>query len=163
MNLIAAAQDRITDSLNAEGRSLRHVATGAVVCAALIGLVAAVSIARPQPAAPGDESSRHPLMRAIWPSLFSMTTLAALRVWNAPDSANRARALGFWGVLQASNLVMTFWRPQRRAGRVAAATTTALLTAAYAHAAASVDEKAASIAAPAGFAGLASVVAEPDA
>lgn len=162
MSLVDGARERLSESLNAEGRSLGHVAAGVAVCAGLIGLVAAVSVARPQPLAPGDEPERHPLLRAIWPSLFSLTTLAALRVWNAPASARRNRALGFWGVLHAANLILTVWRPTSRGERIAAATTTAVLTAAYAHAAADVDEKAANLAAPTGFAGLAAVIAEPN-
>lgn len=161
MSIADHAQDKLTESLNAEGRSAGHVAIGVAICAALIGVTAAVSVARPQPAAPGAKPSRHPLVRAIWPSLFSVTTLAALRVWNAPSSPERRRALGLWSVLQASNLVMTLWRPTRRSEQVVAAATTAALTAAYAHAAAYVDEKAATMTAPTGFAGLASLAATP--
>lgn len=161
MSIADHAQDKLTESLNAEGRSASHVAIGVAICAALIGVTAAASVVRPQPAAPGAEPSRHPLVRAIWPSLFSVTTLAALRVWNAPSSPERRRALGLWSVLQASNLVMTLWRPTRRSEQVVAAATTAALTAAYAHAAAYVDEKAANMTAPTGFAGLASLAATP--
>lgn len=161
MSLADHAQDKLTERLNAEGRSAGHVAAGVAICAALIGVTAAASILRPQPAAPGAKPSRHPLVRAIWPSLFSVTTLAALRVWNAPSSPERRRALGLWSVLQASNLVMTLWRPARRSEQVVAAATTAALTAAYAHAAGYVDEKAANMTAPTGFAGLASLVATP--
>ena len=161
MTVVDGARARVVDGLNAEGRSLAHVTTGLVICTALIGLVTAASVARPQPVAPGDEPSRHPVLRAVWPSLFSLTTLAALRIWNAPASAARTRALGLWGVLQTSNLFMTLWRPKARRERIAAAATTAALTAAYAHAAAYVDDKAANIAAPTGFTGLAAVIAEP--
>ncbi len=161
MPITDAAANKLTSSLNAEGRSPGHVAAGVAVCAALIGVTAALAVARPQPPAPGAKPSRHPWVRAIWPSLFSVTTLAALRVWNAPASAERSRALGLWSVLQASNIAMTLWRPHRRAEQVVAAATTAALTAAYAHSAAYVDEKAANLTAPTGFAGLAALVATP--
>lgn len=161
MNIAQDAQDKVTDSLNAEGRSLTHVAVGAAICAALIGVTAAASARKAQPVAPGGKPVRHPIAKAVWPSLFSLTTLAALRVWNAPDSPRRTRALGWWAALQASNLAMTFWRPTRRGGQAVAAVTTAALTAAYAHQAAYVDRKAADMSAPTGFAGLASLVATP--
>jgi len=161
MPLADKAQDKLTETLNAEGRSVAHVATGAAVCAVLIAITATLSIVRAQPPAPGAEPSRHPLRRAIWPSLFSVTTLAAMRVWNAPPSRERRQALGLWAVLQASNIALTLWRPQRRNGQLAAAVTTAGLTAAYAHAASYVDQKAATMTAPTGFAGLAAVVATP--
>jgi tryptophan-rich sensory protein len=90
-----------------------------------------------------------------------MTTLAALRVWNAPPSRERGQALTLWSALQASNILLTLWRPRRRAGQLAAAVATAGLTAAYAHAASYVDRKAATMTAPTGFAGLAAVVATP--
>lgn len=69
-------------------------------------------------------------MKAIWPSLFSATTLAALRVWNAPASRERTRARGFWGVLQASNLLFSALKPRSQSGQVTAALATAGLTAA---------------------------------
>lgn len=161
MQILDEGKDKLRDSLNADGRSVSHVATGVALCAALIAITAGLSVALPQPVAPGAKPSRHPFARALWPALFSVTTLAALRVWNAPSSPQRSRALGFWGVLQASNLAMSLWRPKDRTGQVVAAATTAALTAAYAHSAAYVDEKAAKLTAPTGFAGLASVVATP--
>lgn len=161
MTLADQAQDKLNETLNAEGRSLAHVATGAAVCAILIGITATLSVTRAQPPAPGAEPSREPLIRAIWPSLFSVTTLAALRVWNAPASAARTRALAMWSVLQATNLAVTWWRPRGRRGQAVAALATAGLTAGYAHAASYVDEKAAHMTAPTGFAGLAALVATP--
>jgi len=161
MHIVDEAQDHLTQTLNAEGRSASHVATGVLICVALIGVSAGLAVLRPQPPAPGAEPPRHPLMRAVWPSLFSMTTLAALRVWNAPPSRARNKALGWWSVLQGSNLAMTLWRPRRRGEQIAAAAATAALTAAYAHSASYVDVKAANLTAPTGFAGLASLVATP--
>lgn len=160
-SLAHEAREKLADGLNAHGRSPGHVATGVAICTVLVGAVAALSAARPQPPTPGQKPTRHRLSRALWPSLFSVTTLAALRVWNAPSSPARTRALGFWSLLQAGNLVLTAWSPRRRGERVAAALTTAALAGAYAHAASYVDPKAAKLSAPVGFAGLAAVVAEP--
>ena len=161
MPIADAAADKVLESLNADDRSAGHVAAGIAICVALIGVTAAVSVARPQPPAPGAKPSRHPWVRAIWPSLFSVTTLAALRVWNAPASPARTRALGLWTVLQASTIAMTLWRPKRRGEQVVAAAATAALTAAYAHSAANVDQKPATLTAPTGFAGRAALAATP--
>ncbi len=161
MNLADEAQERVADALNAQGRSTSHIATGLVICMGLIAGTAAVAAIRPQPAAPGAEPSRRPLIRAIWPALFSVTTLASLRVWNAPASRQRTNALGLWAVLQASNALMIFLKPRSAPGQVAAAMATAGLTSAYAHVAASVDQRAAQMVAPTGFAGLAAIAATP--
>lgn len=163
MTLADQARDKLEDTLNAEHRSLGHVATGVAVCLAVVGVTASLAVARPQPVAPGAKPSRHPWIRAAWPALSSVTTLAALRVWNAPESPRRTRALAWWGVLQASNLALMVWRPRDRNVQLAAAMATAGLTAAYAHSAAGIDEKAAGLVAPTGFAGLASIVAQPGA
>ncbi len=161
MRIADKAQDKATEALNAEGRSASHVAIGAGVAVVLIGLTAALSARRAPALAPGGEPVRNPVAKAVWPAVFSMTTLAALRVWNAPASKARTQALGWWGVLQVSNVLLTLWRPTGKAGQVAAATATAGLTTMYAHVAAEVDQKAASVAAPSGFAGLASLAATP--
>jgi tryptophan-rich sensory protein len=161
MGVADEAQEKVAESLNAEGRSLGHVALGIGVCLAMIGLTTALSVARPQPPAPGSKPSRHPFMRAAWPALFSVTTLAALRVWNAPSSSARTQALGLWGLLQAANAGLMLWCPRRRPAQIAAAAITAVLTAVYTRAAAHVDEKAAGMVAPTGFVGLASVIATP--
>lgn len=155
------AQEKIVETLNADGRSLRHVVAGAAICALLVSVSAAMAAARPVPPSPGAEPERGPFLRAIWPAVFSVTTLAALRIWNAPPSQHRTQALSLWSVLQASNLAMTFWRPRTRQARFVAAATTAALTTAYVRAAAEVDQKAATMTAPTGFDGLSAIMAEP--
>ena len=161
MTILSQTQDKLEETLNAEGRSPGHVAAGVAVCLALVGVTAALAVARPQPVAPGAKPSRHPWIRAAWPALSSVTTLAALRVWNAPSGPRRSRALAWWSVLQASNLALMVWRPRDRNAQLVAAVATAGLTAAYAQTAAHVDQKAAGLVAPTGFAGLASLVAQP--
>lgn len=161
MRLIDDAERQIIKSLNAEGRSPGHVAAGLAICGALIAATAVLSSVRKLPPAPGAEPSGHPVMRTIWPSLFSVTTLAALRIWNAPSSPRRTRALGLWALVQTASLGFTLWRPRDRTAQIVAAVATAGLTAVYARAAAHVDEKAANIAAPTGFTGLANIAATP--
>jgi len=161
MAVIDRMQDEVEEALNADGRSGAHVALGLLICTGVVAINTAVAAARPQPPAPGAKHSRHPLMRSVWPALFSLTTLAALRIWNAPSSPARSRALGLWGALQGLNMFWMLARPRDKTGQAAAAITTAGLTAVYAHAAAAVDPKAAGMVAPTGFAGLSALVARP--
>ncbi len=159
MDLATKAQETLDDALNASGRSRGHIAAGVALCVGAIALTAVVAALQPQPATPGEKPSRRPAIRAIWPAIFSLTNLAALRVWNAPDGPRRTRALALWGGLQALNLFWMIMRPTDQRLRVAAAVSTAALTTVYAHAAAYVDEKAAGMVAPTGFAGLSALVA----
>ncbi|RYF93760.1 MAG: hypothetical protein EON95_07835 [Caulobacteraceae bacterium] len=152
----------VSEQLNAEGQDPAHVAMGLAIC---LGAVAAVTLLGSrqgrQPAAPGAEPSRSQLGKLIWPAITSTGTIAALRVWNAPDGPERGRALALWGATQALGL---FWMKRRPEGfrlQLVAALTTAAVTALYARAALAVDEKAARLIAPTGFAGLSSLVARP--
>ncbi len=155
MAFVANAQDKVQDALNAEGRSTSHVAIGLLLCAVAIGATAAIAVAKPQPAVPGaPRQPRASLGRAIWPALFSVTTLAALRVWNAPASPARTKALGLWCGLQGLNALWMLLRPRDRVTQTAAALSTAALTGLYARAASHVDQKAASLVGPAGWASL---------
>jgi len=163
MSIAADAQEKVAATLNAEGRDWGHLAMGAALCLAVVGVTTALSVARPQAPAPGAEPSRKPLVRALWPSLTSVTTFAALRLWNAPASSKRTGALGLWGLLQAANAALMLWPPRRRETQIASALATAALTAACARQAASVDGRAAGMLAPSGFAGLAALIADPQA
>lgn len=159
MSLLDKAQDKVEETLNAEGRSASHVALGLLICVAAVGATAAIAALRPQPAAPGATPERRSSpMRAVWPALFSVTTLAAIRVWNAPSSAARTRALGVWGGLQAVNALWMALRPRDRPTQIAAALTTAAMTALYARFAARVDPKAAGLVAPTGWMSLAGLL-----
>lgn len=138
-----------------------HVTAGLLICLLAIGATAVVAATRPVPPAPGAPASHHPLLRALVPAMVSATALAAMRIWNAPASAARTRALSLWGALQGLNLLWLLLRPKDKVTQVLAALSTAGMTAACAHAAAKVDEKAANIVAPTGFAGLSALVARP--
>ena len=161
MELAERAQDKIQEAINAEGRSGRHVALGLLLCAGAVGLTAVIAAVKPQPVAPGaPRQPRASLGRAIWPALFSVTTIAALRVWNAPSSPARTRALSLWGGLQGLNALWMLLRPKDRLTQVVATISTVALTTIYARAASDVDAKAADMVAPAGWAGLAGLFAK---
>ena len=150
MSITDKAQDKIEETLNAEGRSASHVALGLLICLGCIGATAALAASRPQSAMPGARAQpKSSPMRAVWPALFSVTTLAAVRLWNAPSSPERTRALSLWGVLQGMNFVWMIVGPHNRNTRLISGLSTAGLTALYARAASSVDAKAAGLVAPA--------------
>ncbi len=152
MNLLDKAQDKLTDTLNPGHRSAGHVALGAAVC---IGAVAVTAFLAHR-AEPGEfqrhlekEGGDRNSLSAVWPALFSITTLAALRLWNTPSSPERTRALTLWGASQALNAAWTAISPRMRALELVGGLATAALTAAYAREARLVDAKAGGMAAPA--------------
>lgn len=152
----------VGEKINARGQDPAHVVMGVALC---LGVVAAVSALGSrdgrQPAAPGAEPTRHPLAKLIWPAVTSTGTIAALRVWNAPDGPARSRTLALWAATQALGLFWMKRRPERFPLQLTAALSTAALTALYARSALTVDEKAAQLIAPTSFAGLSSLVAQP--
>jgi tryptophan-rich sensory protein len=170
MQLTETIHDKVDETLNSEGRGLGHVLTGVAICVAAVGVSTLVAAWRTPGGVNGkierrydrlDEPALAPPKKAIsilWPALFSVTSLAALRIWNAPPSRERSRALAMWGGLQALNTVWMALGPRRRAEQVVAALSTAGLTAAYAGAARKVDAKAARMVAPyAGWVSFASL------
>jgi translocator protein len=151
------AQDAATGFLNAEGRGAAHVAMGLAVT---IGFALAASyFARrtisPQPdpqyddEAPVTERPHGPLS-LILPAVFSVTTLSAVRVWNAPHRRERTTALGLWAGAQTLNAVWIALRPASRWVQIAAAMSSAGMAAAFAHEARKLDERAGKLASPMG-------------
>ena len=84
----------------------------------------------------------------VWPPLFVLLTLSGLRVWNAPSSRERTKALGLWGAVQGLNALWMALGPRRLPLQVATAVTTLSLSAAYARHAGRVDRPAAQMVAP---------------
>ena len=152
MDLLDEVGDKLEDTLNAEGRHPAHVTLGIVVC---IGVVAATALLASR-AEPGEfqrsvekhSDAERGVLSQIWPTLFSLTTLAAVRIWNAPHSPARTRALALWGLGQVFHGAWLMISPRRRALQVAGGVTTAALTAAYAQQARRVDLKAGGMVAP---------------
>ena len=118
--MLERGRDIAEHVLNAEDRDGRHVALGlaAVIGIGLIGALAATrggqAVDRRRLARGGDaEVVQAPkgLSSAAMPLILSVSTLSALRVWNAPASPARGAALRFWGVTQAVNAL---WLAIRR-------------------------------------------------
>jgi len=160
MALLDAAHEKAEDFLNSRGRGPGHVAVGAALCLGAAALAALIAWKR-SPTHENPELERQydrldkPAMEppksaysVLWPALFSVMTLSALRIWNAPSGPERTRALSLWGGLQALNAAWMWISPQQRLAQLAAAVSTFALTMFYARAAERVDEKSAKLVAP---------------
>ena len=84
----------------------------------------------------------------VWPPLFASLTLSGVRIWNAPPSAARSRALGLWGAVQALNALWMVWGPKRRREALATSAVAIASAMAYADQARRIDKPAAAIVAP---------------
>lgn len=151
------ARDAAGDFLNAQERDIGHVVLGvAVTVGFALGatLLARTTIRpRPQHLAAGEgaitERPRGPLS-LILPAVFSVTTLSAVRVWNAPSRPERTTAMGLWAAAQALNAVWIALRPSSRGLQIAAAMSSAGMAAAFAHEARKLDPQAGKLASPTG-------------
>ena len=155
--VVDEARDKAAEFLNAEDRELGHVLLGVALTVGF-GLAAAMfarQAIRPHPEqladgdAPITERPRGPLS-LILPAVFSVTTLSAVRVWNAPPARERTIAMGLWGAAQALNAVWIALRPTSRSLQIAAAMSSSGLAAAFAHEARKLDNRAGKLAAPTG-------------
>ncbi len=151
------ARDAAGDFLNANERDIGHVILGVAVTVgfALGATLLARTTIRPRPVhladddAPITERPRGPLS-LILPAVFSVTTLSALRVWNAPARPERTTAMGLWAAAQALNAVWIAMRPASLKLQIFAAMSSAGIAAAFAHEARKLDAQAGKLAAPMG-------------
>jgi tryptophan-rich sensory protein len=152
MDLLQDVGDKLEDTLNAEGRDPGHVTLGVVVCIGVVA-VSALLAARAEPSEFQRSVARHSeadndKLSQVWPTLFSLTTLAALRIWNAEHSPARTRALSLWGLSQVFHGIWMTLSPRQRILKIGGGVATAALTAAYAQQARRVDVKAGGMVAP---------------
>lgn len=160
MALLDTAHDKAEDFLNSKGRGAGHVAAGAALCLGAAVVTALIAWKRsPTHANPRlqrqfdrlDKSALEPPKSAysvLWPALFSVMSLSALRIWNAPSGPERTKALSLWGGLQGLNALWMYLSPSHRLAQMAAAVSTFVVTMVYARAAEQVDEKSAKLVAP---------------
>lgn len=156
-NALDDAREAATGLLNAEGRHPGHVLLGVgltvgFALAATVFATRTLSATRDAPHddhAPVTERPRGPLS-LILPAVFSVTTLSAVRVWNAPPARERTMAMGLWAGAQALNAVWIALRPAGRALQIAAAMSSAGMAAAFAHEARKIDTRAGKMASPMG-------------
>jgi benzodiazapine receptor len=151
---------------NSAGRSGRHILTGLALAGAAVAVSAAVAaLTKPAPKfyeaysdyedpAPAEPEPGRSIFGMVWPPLFLAITLSGVRIWNAPESRSRTRALSLWGAIQVLNAVRMTLPPKRGAG---VAWASLGISAAYLLRARKVDPLAADIVAPSvgwlGFAG----------
>lgn len=104
------------------------VAGGAFACATLLG---ARAQRRTSPAllAAAPASKVDSLAALLWPPALLALTAQGLRVWSAPPSGERTRALGLWSAAQVLSAGWMAWGSRRLAGPTALAAA-ALATAA---------------------------------
>ena len=169
--LVQSARNAVDDLANSRGRSTQHLmvglclTAGPVLASALIARANAPTAAHPdiekaydrleQPAFAPPKAA----FAVIWPPLFMALTLSGLRVWNAPASPARTRALSLWAAVQGLNAVWMALGPRRLGGQLTVAVVSLGASAAYAWRARDVDPPAAGMVAPyVGWIGFANVL-----
>lgn len=154
-----ALDDALDDGLNARGRSATHVAAGIALCGGAL-LLTALAGYHDKPAdelkhkladATMDKPSFQPSERtfsAVMPPMFLLLTFSGIRIWNAPASPVRTRALAIWSGIQALHAAAAFWSPTQKRAQLATSAATMVGALAYAHDARKVDPPSAAIIAP---------------
>jgi tryptophan-rich sensory protein len=124
--MLQGVGDQFQGLINARGRSSAHVAEGVALCTlAVLASAAIAGAAAPTKANPKRERENARLHKpdfqppkktfgAVWAPLFAVLTLSGIRIWNAPESRARGRALGLWGGLQVLNALTMLWGPRRQ-------------------------------------------------
>jgi len=166
-------RDRFDDIAGSRGQTLTHVVAGlgltmgAVLISALIARHNAPIDDNPKIQAEYDALKRpafqppKAVFGIVWPPLFMALTLSGLRLWNAPASPARTRALSLWTAIQGLNALWMALGPRRLGGRLTAAVATLGTAGAYAIEARKIDAPAAGLAAPyLGWIGLANILTE---
>jgi tryptophan-rich sensory protein len=154
-----ALDDAVDDGLNARGRSATHVAAGIALCGGAL-LASALAGYHDKPVEKAkdrlaDASLRKPgfapserTFSAVMPPMFLLLTFSGIRIWNAPPSERRSRALVIWGVLQLLHAAETLWSPKQKSAQLATQAATMAGALAYANDARAVDPPSAAIIAP---------------
>lgn len=155
---------KLHDRTDKRGDAARHVAAGLGLTLGAV-LIAAVIGQREPPVseAPRGAAFKPPrtALGMIWPPLFMAITLSGLRLWNAPASAARTRALTLWTAIQGLTALWMALGTRRLGGRLTAAVATLGTAGAYALEARKIDAPAAGLAAPYfGWMGLANILTE---
>ncbi len=164
------ARYRQVDDGRAAGRgpAARQVAAGLALTAAAVLASALIAGLGAAGAGDPDENAARPafappkaIFGVVWPPLFIALTLSGLRLWNAPASAARTRALSLWTAIQGLNALWMALGPRRLGGRLTASVAALGTAAAYAVEARKVDTPAGSLAGPyIGWIGLANILTD---
>jgi tryptophan-rich sensory protein len=168
-----ALRGALDDLANSRGRTTRHLLIGlgvtglAVGASALAGWRSAPTEANRERLAAYEALDQpaitppKPVFSLVWPPLFLALTLSGLRIWNAPASPRRTRALVLWGAVQALNAAWMILGPRRLGGQLAAAVASFGTSGAYVWQARQVDAPAGAMVTPyLGWVGFANVLTE---
>jgi tryptophan-rich sensory protein len=152
------------------GQVALHAATGAALGLAAVIVSALIARRHESGAQEAERALRprghafqtpRPLVGAILPPFVLAFTLSGLRLWNAPPSSARTRALSLWTAIQGLNLAWLALGSRRLGGALTAAVAALGASAAYAFAARRVDAPATNLAGPyLGWIGFANVLTE---
>jgi benzodiazapine receptor len=150
--MLAVLRNTAEAAVNGKGRSASHIATGAALVTGAVALSAIIAATHaPTPANPRIKADYDKLKQpsfkppektfaAVWPPMFLLLTVSGLRIWNAPSSPERSRALGLWGAVQGLNALWMALGSNRLPAQTATAVVTLGTSVAYAHEAAKVDK-----------------------
>ena len=152
--------EALDESLNARDRSAAHVATGfALVAGALLGTALVAYREGPSENNPKERARLASLKKApfqpskksfaaVMPPMFLLLTMSAIRIWNAPSSVQRTRALAIWAGLQVLHAATMLVGVKQQSAQLVANVATVLGGMAYANDARKVDPPSAAIIAP---------------
>jgi benzodiazapine receptor len=158
--MLAALRNTAEAAVNGRGRSAHHIATGAALVTGAVALSALIAAThaptRSNAAIKADyDKLKQPGFKppektfaAVWPPLFLLLTVSGLRVWNAPASPERSKALGLWGAVQGLNAAWMALGPTRLPAQTATAALSLGASLAYAREAAKVDKVSAELVTP---------------
>ncbi len=170
----ASPENRLS---HARDRARSHIVAGVAMSVGAV-LISAMAARRTAPAADNQKARTGPKARTgaklrraplqapavfavVWPPLFMALTLSGLRIWSAPPSRARTRALTLWGLIQGFNALWMALGPKRLGGQLTTAVATLGAAAAYTWQARRIDAPAASLASPyLGWIGFANVLTE---
>jgi translocator protein len=166
-------RDSLAPIASRRGQTARHVLAGLGVTAGAVLISALIARRKPpvgdNPDAEAEyDKSKRPAFQppkavfgVVWPPLFMALILSGLRLWNAPASPARTRALSLWTAIQGLNALWMALGPRRLGGRLTAAVATLGTACAYAVEARKIDAPAAGLAGPyLGWIGLANILTE---
>jgi benzodiazapine receptor len=171
MMIAEQARDTLDTLANSQGRSGRHVATGVALTAGAVLLSWALA-RQNAPDAPKAQAQYDRLDKpgfappkaaftAVWPPLYIALTLSGLRIWNAPASPARTRALALWSLVQGFNALWMGFGFKHLGGQMTASVASLGTSLAYAWQARKVDAPAAGMLAPyLGWVSFANVLSE---
>jgi benzodiazapine receptor len=158
--MLAVLRDAAETAVNGKDRSAGHIATGAALITGAVALSALIAATHAptrtnvvvrkdydklkQPGFKPPEKT----FATVWPPMFLLLTVSGLRVWNAPASPERTRALGLWGGIQGLNALWMVLGPNRLPAQTVTAVASLGTSLAYAREAAKVDKVSAELVTP---------------